>query len=112
MGVVYKARQKSLQRQVALKVILGAGHAGTDQLARFQSEATTAAQLQHPNIVQIFEVGEHDGQPFFSLELIEGGSLADRLKGEPQPPREAAELVRVLATAVQHAHDKASFIGI
>src|SRR5207248_7952747 len=75
-------------------------------LARFRAEATTAAQLQHPNIVQIFEVGEHEGQPYFSLELIEGGSLAERLKGEPQPPREAAELVRTLALAVQHAHAK------
>jgi tetratricopeptide (TPR) repeat protein len=106
MGVVYKARQKSLNRLVALKVILGAGHAGADTLARFRAEATTAAQLQHPNIVQVFEVGEHDGQPFFSLELVEGGSLADRLKGEPLPPREAAELVRTLALAVQHAHER------
>src|SRR5262245_3196788 len=106
MGVVYKARQKSLNRLVALKVILGAGHAGPDTLARFRAEATTAAQLQHPNIVQVFEVGEHDGQPFFSLELVEGGSLADRLKGEPLPPREAAELMRRLALAVQHAHER------
>src|SRR5262245_56022896 len=106
MGVVYRARQKSLNRLVALKVILGAGHAGTDQLARFRAEATTAAQLQHPNIVQVFEVGEHEGQPFFSLELVEGGSLADRLKGEPQPPREAAELLRTLALAVHHAHER------
>jgi len=106
MGVVYKARQKSLNRLVALKVILGAGHAGSDQLSRFRAEATTAAQLQHPNIVQVFEIGEHDGQPFFSLELVEGGSLADRLKGEPQPPRDAAELVRTLALAVHHAHER------
>ncbi len=106
MGVVYRARQISLNRSVALKVILGAGHAGKEQLVRFRAEATTAAQLQHPNIVQVFEVGEHNGQPFFSLELIEGGSLADRLNGEPQPPRSAAELVRVLALAVEHAHER------
>ena len=106
MGVVYKARQKSLNRLVALKVILGAGHAGADQLTRFRAEATTAARLQHPNIVQVFEVGEHAGQPFFSLELVEGGSLAERLMGEPQPAREAAELVRTLAVAVQHAHER------
>jgi serine/threonine protein kinase/tetratricopeptide (TPR) repeat protein len=106
MGVVYKARQVALNRMVALKVILGATHAGTDQLARFRAEATTAAQLQHPNIVQVFEVGEHGGAPFFSLELVEGGTLADRLKGEPQPPREAAELVRTLALAVEHAHSR------
>lgn len=106
MGVVYKALQKSLGRFVALKVILGAGHAGDAALARFRAEATTAAQLQHPNIVQIFEVGEHDGQPFFSLELVEGGSLADHLKGEPQPPRDAAHLVRALALTVHHAHER------
>jgi eukaryotic-like serine/threonine-protein kinase len=106
MGVVYKARQKSLNRLVALKVILGAGHAGADTLARFRAEATTAAQLQHPNIVQVFEVGEHAGQPFFALELVEGGSLAERLKGEPLPPSEAAELARTLALAVQHAHER------
>jgi eukaryotic-like serine/threonine-protein kinase len=106
MGVVYKARQKSLNRLVALKVILGAGHAGADQLARFRAEATAAAQLQHPNIVQVFEVGEHEGQPFFSLELVDGGSLADRLRGEPQPPRDAADLVRTLAVAVHHAHER------
>ncbi|HEX3148003.1 MAG TPA: serine/threonine-protein kinase [Gemmataceae bacterium] len=106
MGVVYKARQVALNRMVALKVILGATHAGEDQLTRFRAEATTAAQLQHPNIVQVFEVGEHGGSPFFSLELVEGGTLADRLKGEPQPPREAAELVRTLALAVEHAHSR------
>ncbi|HVK13784.1 MAG TPA: protein kinase [Gemmataceae bacterium] len=106
MGVVYKARQQALHRLVALKVILGAGHAGRDQLARFRAEATTAAQLQHANIVQVFEVGEHHGQPFFSLELVEGGSLADHLKGEPQPPGEAAQLVRTLALAVHHAHER------
>jgi hypothetical protein len=106
MGVVYKARQLGLNRLVALKVILGAGHAGPGQLARFRAEAAVAALLQHPHIVQVFEVGEHAGLPFFSLELVEGGSLADRLRGEPQRPQVAAELVRVLALAVQHAHDR------
>jgi eukaryotic-like serine/threonine-protein kinase len=106
MGVVYRARQIVVDRPVALKVILGAAHAGPDQLARFRAEATAAARLQHPNIVQIFEVGEHAGTPFFSLELVEGGSLADHLRGEPQPPRKAAEIVRSLATAVEHAHSR------
>jgi serine/threonine protein kinase len=106
MGVVYRARQVALDRQVALKVILGAAHAGADQLARFRAEATAAARLSHPNIVQVFEVGEHLGSPFFSLELVEGGTLADRLRGEPQPPRAAAELVRTLARAVEHAHSR------
>jgi tetratricopeptide (TPR) repeat protein len=106
MGVVYKARQVALDRPVALKVILGAAHAGPDQLARFRAEATAAARLQHPNIVQVFEVGDHAGSPFFSLELVEGGTLADQLHGEPQPPRAAAELVRTLARAVEHAHTR------
>jgi tetratricopeptide (TPR) repeat protein len=104
MGVVYRARQIALDRPVALKVILGAAHAGPDQLARFRAEATAAARLQHPNIVQVFEVGEHVGAPFFSLELVEGGTLADRLRGEPQPPLQAADLIRTLARAVEHAH--------
>jgi tetratricopeptide (TPR) repeat protein len=106
MGVVYRARQKALDRSVALKVILGAAHAGADQLARFRAEATAAARLSHPNIVQVFEVGDHAGSPFFSLELVDGGTLADRLRGEPQPPRQAAELVRTLARAVEHAHSR------
>src|SRR5262245_56716794 len=106
MGVVYKARQKALNRLVALKVVLGATHAGEHQLSRFRAEATMATRLQHPHIVQVFEVGEHDGWPFFSLELVEGGSLAEALRGEPQPPREAAELVRTLALAAQHAHER------
>ena len=106
MGVVYKARQRSLNRVVALKVILGAGHAGPEQLARFRAEATAVARLQHPNIVQVYETGEHLGQPYFSQEYVDGGSLADRLKGEPQPPVAAADLVRTLAIAVHHAHER------
>src|SRR6478609_9567589 len=106
MGVVYRARQVALDRPVALKVVLGAAHAGPDQLARFRAEATAAARLSHPNIVQVYEVGDHAGSPFFSLELVEGGTLADRLRGEPQPPRPAAELVRTLARAVEHAHSR------
>ena len=106
MGVVYRARHVALDRPVALKVILGAAHAGPDQLTRFRAEATAAARLSHPNIVQVYEVGEHAGQPYFSLELVEGGTLADRLRGEPQPPPAAAELVRTLARAVEHAHSR------
>jgi tetratricopeptide (TPR) repeat protein len=105
MGVVYKARQTSLNRLVALKVILAGGHAGPEALARFLREAETVARLRHPNIVQVHDYGSHDGTPFFSLEYLEGGSLADRLKGQPQPPARAAEMALTLARAVQAAHE-------
>jgi serine/threonine-protein kinase len=106
MGVVYRARHRALGRSVALKVVLGAELAGDEALERFRAEARTVAQLQHEGVVQVFEVGEHGGLPFMALELVEGGTLADRLAGEPQPPREAAALVARLARAVQHAHDR------
>jgi len=104
MGVVYKARQAGLNRLVALKMILAGGHAGSDDLARFRREAEAVAALQHPNIVQIYEVGERDGLPYFSLELVEGGSLAERLTGTPWPPRPAARLMTALAQAMHYAH--------
>jgi WD40 repeat protein len=104
MGVVYKARQKGLNRLVALKMILAGAHASEQELARFRTEAEAVARLLHPHIVQIYEVGEQDGRPYFSLELVDGGSLADRLDGTPQPPRQAAELVQTLARAMHHAH--------
>jgi serine/threonine-protein kinase len=103
MGVVYRARQASLNRLVALKMIRG-GQASAEDLTRFRTEAEAVARLQHPNVVQIHEVGEHDGLPFFSLELLEGGSLSGRLDGTPLPPRQAAQLVRTLAGAVHEAH--------
>jgi WD40 repeat protein/serine/threonine protein kinase len=104
MGVVYKARQIGLNRLVALKTILAGLHAGAEQRVRFQSEARAVACLQHPNIVQIFDVGEHDGLPYFSMEFVAGGSLAEKLNGVPQPPRGAAELLEILAKAVHAAH--------
>jgi WD40 repeat protein len=104
MGVVYKARQTSLKRLVALKMVLAGGHAGPEELARFRSEAEAVARLQHPNVVQIYEVGEHDGRPYFSLEFMDGGSLAGQLAGRPQPPAEAAQLVETLARAMHHCH--------
>jgi serine/threonine protein kinase/formylglycine-generating enzyme required for sulfatase activity len=104
MGVVYKARQVSLNRFVALKMVLAGGHAGPDELARFRAEAEAVACLQHPNIVQVYEVGEADGRPYFSLEYCAGGSLSDRLDGTPWPAERAAALIETLARAVDAAH--------
>ena len=104
MGVVYKARQKLLKRPVALKMILGGSHASEHDQARFRVEAEAVARLQHPNIVQIYEVGEQDGYPYLSLEFVSGGSLAQRLAGTPLPGPEAAQLVETLARAIHAAH--------
>jgi serine/threonine-protein kinase len=104
MGVVYKARQLGLKRTVALKMVLAGAHAGPEQLARFRLEAEAVARLRHPGIVAIHALGEHDGCPFFALEYLEGGSLAQRLAGRPLPPRQAAALVEALAAAVECAH--------
>jgi WD40 repeat protein len=104
MGVVYKARQVGLNRLVALKMILAGGHAGEAERARFRVEAEAVARLQHPNIVQIHDIGESNGHPFFSLEFVEGGTLAEHLGHRPQPPRQAAQLVATLARAVHAAH--------
>jgi tetratricopeptide (TPR) repeat protein len=106
MGVVYKARQNSLKRLVALKLILGGPHASPRQQQRFRTEAEAAARLQHPNIVQIHEVGEHDGYLFLSLELVDGPSLDRQVAGQPQPARPAAELVEKLARAMHYAHQR------
>jgi serine/threonine protein kinase len=104
MGVVYKARQTSLNRIVALKMILAGSHAGQEAIARFLREAETIARLKHPHVVQVHEFGSHESKPFFSLEYLEGGSLADKLRGEPQPPMQAAQTADVLARAVEAAH--------
>jgi serine/threonine-protein kinase len=106
MGVVYQARQVALGRMVALKMILGGPHAAAQELARFKTEAEAVARLQHPNIVQIYEIGEHDGQPFLALEYVDGGSLAQRLDGKALPADEAARLVQTLARAVHYAHQR------
>jgi WD40 repeat protein len=105
MGVVFKARQLGLERLVALKVVLAGEFAGASERARFRAEALAAARLCHTNVVQVHEVGEHDGRPFLCLELCPGGSLADRLDGTPWPPERAAQLVATLAGAVHAAHD-------
>jgi serine/threonine protein kinase len=106
MGLVYKGRQLGLNRLVALKMILAGGHASGADLARFRAEAESIARFRHPNIVQIYEVGEHGGLPYFSLEFCPGGSLDRKLNSTPLSSREAAELVGKLARAIQEAHQK------
>jgi predicted Ser/Thr protein kinase len=105
MGVVYKARQAGLDRAVALKMILAGAHAGPEHRSRFQTEAAAIARLRHPHIVQVYHVGECDGNLFFAMELVEGGSLAAATDG-PWNPWEAAELVEKLARAVHSVHDE------
>jgi len=105
MGVVYRARQVGLNRIVALKMVLSGAHASPHQLARFRTEAEAVARLRHPHIVSIHEVGERDGLPYFSLEYLEGGSLTDLIKKEPQPPERAATIAAQLARGVQYAHE-------
>lgn len=104
MGVVYKARQLSLKRIVALKMVLAGAHAGPSELSRFRTEAEAVARLQHSSIVQIYAVGDHNGLPFCAFEYVEGGSLDRRINGTPLPVREAAEILEKLARAVHYAH--------
>lgn len=106
MGVVYRARQRSLNRIVALKLILAGRHASDEARHRFRAEAEAAAGLKHPNIVAIHQVGELDGQPFFSMDYVEGTDLAKHTLDRPLEPRKAATILRKLAAAVQHAHQK------
>ncbi len=103
MGVIYRAVHRKLKRIVALKMILAGQHANPEQRARFRLEAEAIARLRHPNIVQIYEIGEDSGNPFFALEFVEGGTL-NRFRGQPQPSRHAAKLVAVLARAMHAAH--------
>ena len=105
MAVVYKACQLSLRREVALKMMLP-GSGGEEELSRFRAEAEAVAQLQHANIVQVYEVGQSNGQPYFSLELVDGGSLEDKFRAAPQTPQEVAGIVETLARAVHVAHTK------
>lgn len=106
MGVVYKARQQALNRIVALKMIRAGHETNPQQVARFHTEAQAVARLQHPNIVQIYEVGQHNGQPFFSLEYVSGGSLTGKLKSMLPQSRQAAQLCETLAQAVHFAHQR------
>src|SRR5205085_12525766 len=106
MGVVYKARQENLNRVVAVKMLLGGVHASQDYTRRFRQEAKAAAKLTHPNIVSIHDWGEDSGQPFFSMDFIDGETLAELARGQPLPPRTAAEIVRTLAEAMHYAHEQ------
>ena len=106
MGVVYKARQSGVNRVVALKMTLAGQFVGDEECQRFLAEAEAAGQLDHPNIVPIYEVGEHEGQPFFSMGFVEGVSLKHTLATGPLLPRQASELLKKIAEAVQYAHEK------
>ena len=106
MGVVYKARQIALDRLVAIKMILPGPQAGPEELARFRAEAEASRPLQHPNIVQIYEVGEADGRPFFSLEFVDGGTLEDGCRVSRFLPATAARLLQTLARAMHAAHQR------
>ena len=106
MGAVYRARQVSLNREVAVKVLLAGDFASQPFQQRFRREAETAASLNHPNIVSIYEVGEHEGQPFFSMELIEGRNLAELVREKALPARDATQLLKTIAEAVHYAHER------
>lgn len=106
MGIVYLARQLKLNRLVALKMILNADHSDSDTRQRFLAEAEAIARLQHPGIVQVYEFGTHEGNPYFALEYVNGGSLDKKLASQPQSPKDSVELMEKLARAVHSAHEQ------
>jgi serine/threonine protein kinase len=106
MGVVYRARQAGLDREVALKMILSGEFAQPEEVSRFHNEARAVAKLEHLNIIRIYDVGELEGRPYFAMELADGGNLAEKLRSQPLAPLEAAQLVEVLARAMQFAHER------
>src|SRR5262245_36422702 len=105
MGVVWKARHRKAQRVVALKMVLAGALASREAVERFRNEARAAMALDHPGIIPIYEIGEVDGQHFFTMQFLPGGTLQHRVQQGPLPPREAAAVVRQLAEALQHAHE-------
>src|SRR5262245_32191821 len=106
MGVVYRARQISLDRIVAVKMLLFGQFSSDEFVKRFKAEAEAAAALQHPNIVAIHEIGEHDGTRYFSMDYVAGRNLAEAVREKPMPARKVAELLQVLAQAVHYAHQR------
>lgn len=106
MGVVYLARHVGLRRLVAIKMVLAGCHASPGQVERFRREAEAVARLCHPNIIQLYEIGDHEGRPYFALEYCAGGSLAQLIKGTPLPPTEAVRLVEALARGIDAAHQQ------
>src|SRR5271166_3040370 len=104
MGVVYRAWHLRLNRAVALKMLLAGPCARPEELGRFQREAEAVAALNHPNIVQVYDVGDVEGRPYFTMELVEGGNLAHQIQGVPQPGHQAAALVATVAEAIHGAH--------
>jgi serine/threonine protein kinase len=106
MGIVFRARHLRLNRLVALKMLVAGTYAAPHERARFQREAEAVARLKHANIVQVYDIGDSDGRPYFTMEYLESGSLAHKLAGTPQPVRHAAQLVATLAGAVQAAHER------
>jgi WD40 repeat protein/tRNA A-37 threonylcarbamoyl transferase component Bud32 len=106
MGVVYKARQRSLKRTVAIKLLVSGAYSSESLLRRFQIEAESAASLQHPGIVAIFEFGENDNQPFYTMEYVEGKNLSEVSGGQPMEPKRAARYARAICDAVEYAHTK------
>jgi WD40 repeat protein/aminoglycoside phosphotransferase (APT) family kinase protein len=106
MGVVFKARQVSLNRIVAVKMLLSGPFSSEDFVKRFRTEAEAAAGLQHPNIVAIHEVGEHEGQQYFSMDFVDGQSLAQRARESPLPPELAVDYMRTIAEAIHYAHQR------
>jgi eukaryotic-like serine/threonine-protein kinase len=106
MGVIYKARQASLNRTVALKMILSGQLANEAEVKRFHAEAEAAANLQHPNIVAIHEVGKHDGRHYFTMDFVEGQNLAQVIGGQPVPAQSAAQYAKTIAETIHFAHQR------
>src|SRR5262249_3603882 len=102
MGVVYKARQVSLSRTVAVKMILAGQLARAADVQRFRAEAESAARLRHPNIVAIHEIGQHEGQHYFSMDYVEGPNLAELVGQKPLPPKQAARYLKIIAEAIHY----------